>query len=107
MLVTIEPTDERYIQAPEGLREFVEYMNELLTIDRSAISRLFAYRVGCVPELEMHGNVQVATDERGKLTVAPIGIIGGFFNEGIYRFGVNIEDDDTIVSFIIVADIVS
>ncbi|MDO8715320.1 MAG: hypothetical protein Q7J73_00660 [Dehalococcoidales bacterium] len=74
----------------------VKYLNELLEIDRDAISNLIASRVECNEKLSNHPTVQVGTREDGKYEVGLLGILNGLFSVDENEYGeiyMVVEDD--------------
>lgn len=66
------------------LDETIEYLNELIEVDRVAIAALIANRVPCNEELADHPTVQVYAQHGGFL-VGMLGILNGLF--GIHENG--------------------
>jgi len=65
------------------LKTVVKLLNELLDIDREAITRLFEHREPCVDLFVQHPKVVVKTiPGSSKPHVGVLGIINGFFREG-------------------------
>jgi len=58
--------------------EIVNFLNELLEIDRSAIAVLLANRTSCNEELAKHPSVQVMA-QNGGYNVGMFGILNGLF----------------------------
>lgn len=81
--------------------QLVDYLNNLLELDRGAISRLIGHRTQCNKALADHPTVQVS-DTSGVYGVGLLGILNGLFpvdNRGFGAISAIIEDDGTVIRF--------
>jgi len=66
--------------------EVVDFLNELVEIDKDAIARLIATRVSCNESLADHPTVQVMVKDN-RFKVGLLGIINGLFGVDEKGFG--------------------
>jgi hypothetical protein len=64
--------------------QVVDFLNQVLVLDRAGISELFSKRVECSEQLAAHPTVQVSSKD-GKDTVGMLGLINGMF--GVFDDG--------------------
>ena len=57
----------------------VDYLNDLLKLDRPAISVLVETRVSCLPLLAAHDTCQCHVDERNRPMIGLLGVLNGLF----------------------------
>jgi hypothetical protein len=82
-----------------------ELLNELLSIDRQAVSGLIATRIPCNDLLADHPTVQVVT-ENGQCKVGFLGILNGLFgvdDKGYGPIAIEVKEEDmtTIERFVV------
>lgn len=84
-------------------REVVDFLNDLLEVDRESISKFFHKRTVVNEDLAGHPTVQVRISSNEETTIAALGLLNGLFgvdSDGwgaIYRL---IEDDGySIIKF--------
>lgn len=76
---------EKIIKESVTLQETVDFLNELLVTDPTAISSLFSVRLACNKKLADHETVQVGALSKSFFQVGMIGILNGLF--GIDKYG--------------------
>jgi len=84
--------------------EVVAFLNEILRLDRQAVSALFNVRVPCGDALGAHPTVQVqaGTSPGESLSVGPLGVLNGIFGadeDGWGPISMEVSDDGTILQF--------
>lgn len=75
-----------YLPDEELAARVVEFLNELLKLDRPAVAALIANRVPCNEELANHPSVQVAA-QHGGYHVGMLGVLNGLCGAGADRYG--------------------
>ena len=79
----------------------VDYLNELVSIDKEAMHKLVEARVECNEELVNHSTVQVVKNDNGDDVVGFLGVlnglIGGSYIYGCFEYG-------KLVKFITLSD---
>lgn len=69
------------------IQETVDFLNDLLNIDSTAISSLFSVRIACNKELADHETVQVGALSKNFFQVGMVGILNGLFGIDQYGWG--------------------
>lgn len=81
--------------------QVVDFLNQLVSIDREAIEKLIASRVKCNKELADHPTVQVF-GTGGDYWVGILGILNGIYgcnSEGVGFIQAHLDDDLHLVRF--------
>ena len=85
------------------VEDVIAFLNDLLRVDRSAVSRLIETRVPCNECVANHPSVQVQADPGGKNpSVGFLGVLNGMFGvdeEGWGQIGMEVTDDGRILHF--------
>lgn len=102
----MDPTKQNSIRESITVGQAIDFLNQLLHIDRNAINLLFlGHRVECNEELAKHQSVQVFKDENQnpiKYEVGILGIINGFFGadqEGTGQIAALFSQEQGIIAF--------
>lgn len=85
-------------------RRVVDYLNNLIAIDREAVEQLCAMRVACNSELAAHPSVQVGAteDQPPRYWVRLLGILNGLcgsYDDGWGAVAAIVEPDGSIWRF--------
>lgn len=79
--------------------EVVDFLNDLLMTDHSAISSLFSLRISCNKALANHSTVQVGVLSKDYFIVGMIGILNGFFGIDEHGWGhISVDYEDGLIS---------
>ena len=81
------------------LEKVVDYLNELLKLDKEAIEKLMKFRVNVNDEVADNTNCVCLEDSVGELQVGPLGIVGGLVNEENRKLCYVEDADGAIVEF--------